>query len=201
MSRRAEEALQVIITSTTLPDLGSNRQWQSVAGRRLLRQAKAGRRWQTLAEAGKGRAVADRGKTLLAGAGWVGGRGGGSRRSKLGSRSAEAPPPLPKAPSPSNFCFLFFFFLGVRRGKKSKVEWDIAPPLPKPPLEAPLRPPPPPPLKPPPPSPVGTTFCTLGPFWADFKNKLLAFETFTINYSVFLRLMDFLFDFKSNNLL
>ena len=33
--------------------------------------------------------------------------------------------------------------------------------------------------------PVGTTFCTLGPFWADFKSKLLSFEIFNVNYSFF----------------
>ena len=44
-------------------------------------------------------------------------------------------------------------------------------------------------------------FCPFGPFWADFKSKLLAFEIFNVNYSVFWEVRGFLGDFKSNNLL
>ena len=49
---------------------------------------------------------------------------------------------------------------------------------------------------------VGSTFCPFWAFWwADCKSKLLIFELFYVNYSVFRRLGSCPGDFRSKNVL
>ena len=60
-----------------------------------------------------------------------------------------------------------------------------------------LTPPLPPSLPPPPSPPEGATVCPFGPFWADFKSKLLTFEFFYVKCTVFCTLGPFWADFKS----